>query len=308
MVAVLLMQKIAQLFLIMFLGYVVVKAGALKADDSVILSKLAIYLLMPCVVIHAFQVDFTEEIRSGFIFGTIMAVVILVVMVFIGKACRKLFHMDEIEMASVVYSNSVNLIIPIVTYVLGPEWIIYTSSFFSVQLIFMWSHGVSLFSDKGKMNLKKIILNPNMLSVFAGGIMLVTGIRFPSLVNDTLSSMTDMLGPVSMLIVGMVIAKTDMRAMIKRKRIYLVMLFRMLFCPLVTLVLLKLSRGEMLVPNGEKILLITFLAAISPSASIVTQFSQLYGKDEEYAGAINIMTTLSCIVTMPMFVFLYELL
>ena len=33
----------------------------------------------------------------------------------------KIFHLDEVEVASIYYSNSGNLIVPIVTYVLGEE-------------------------------------------------------------------------------------------------------------------------------------------------------------------------------------------
>ena len=39
----------------------------------------------------------------------------------------------------------------------------------------------------------------------------------------------------------------------------------------------------------------------------VTQFAQLYGHDAEYAGAINILSTLLCLATMPLFVWLYGL-
>ena len=53
------------------------------------------------------------------------------------------------------------------------------------------------------------------------------------------------------------------------------------------------------------VILITFLATVTPAASTVTQFAQVHDKNAAYAGAINIMTTLLCIVTMPIFVILY---
>ena len=43
-------------------------------------------------------------------------------------------HLDAVEKASMIYSNAGNLIIPIVTAVLGKEWVIYSSAFLSVQL------------------------------------------------------------------------------------------------------------------------------------------------------------------------------
>ena len=36
------------------------------------------------------------------------------------------------------------------------------------------------------------------------------------------------------------------------------------------------------------------------------QLAQVYGEDAKYAGAINVMTTLFCIFTMPVLVFIYQ--
>ena len=47
------------------------------------------------------------------------------------------------------------------------------------------------------------------------------------------------------------------------------------------------------------------LAAMSCTATTVTQFAQLYDREPEYASALSVMTTLACIVTMPLMVQLY---
>lgn len=57
--------------------------------------------------------------------------------------------------ASLIYSNAGNLIIPIVTSVLGPEWVIYTSGFISVQVILIWTHCKMLLCGEKKADLKK---------------------------------------------------------------------------------------------------------------------------------------------------------
>ena len=49
-ISLLLMQQIAQLFLVLLMGYAVVKTGLLKASDSKVLSVVFVYLVMPCVV------------------------------------------------------------------------------------------------------------------------------------------------------------------------------------------------------------------------------------------------------------------
>ena len=63
--SILLMEQIAKLFIMIFMGYAVVKMGLLKDEDSKVLSTLVLYLIVPCVILNAFQVDYTPEKVSG---------------------------------------------------------------------------------------------------------------------------------------------------------------------------------------------------------------------------------------------------
>ena len=110
-----------------------------------------------------------------------------------------------------------------------------------------------------------------------------------------------------MLVTGMLIGNMDIRKVFTYKRVWLVTFFRLIFVPLVMIALLKFSGAAQLVPNGEKILLITLLAATTPAASTITQLANVYGKDAEYATSINVVTTLLCIVTIPLMVTIYQL-
>ena len=308
MAAVLLIRKISQLFLIMVLGVVIVKAGVVKSEDSRVLSKLALYLLVPFVILKAFQLDMTPDIRKGMVFAFVMGTVMHCGNIAVALTGKKLVRLDTVERNSVIYPNAVNLILPLVTYMLGPEWIIYSSAVAAVQLIFLWTHCISSFAGRENMSFRRIILNVNTLSVLGGIALLVTGIRLPAMFNEVADSMGSMLGPFAMLIVGMLLAETDLRAMLQRKRLYLVIFLRMIFCPALFLLLLKLIHPEQMMAGGHEIALTILLTASSPTATTVTQFSQLYDRDANYASAINIATTLVCIVTMPLFVYLYEIL
>lgn len=307
MVSLLLVRKIIQLFLIMILGYLLVKLKVVKAEESVVLSKISLYLVMPSVILSAFQVEFKPEIQEGLILAFIAAVLIHLLLLIIGHGSGRLFNFEEIDIASIIYSNAGNLIIPIVTAVLGNEWVIYSTAFVSVQLIFLWTHCKLMFSKEKTPNLRKIILNVNMIAIFGGLLSMASGIRLPAMLNETLSSIGAMIGPLGMLITGMIVAGMDMKQIFTSKKVYLITFFRMIFCPAVILLLLKLSNAASLITNGKEILLITFLATVTPAASTVTQFAQVHDKNAEHAGAINIMTTLVCIVTMPLFVVLYYL-
>ena len=104
----------------------------------------------------------------------------------------------------------------------------------------------------------------------------------------------------------MLIAGTTPQEILTFPHIGLVTILRLIGVPLLTILLLKFS-GLAFAENGSQILLVTLLATITPSASTITQMAQVYGKDARYAGAINVITTLFCMITMPIMVYLYQL-
>ena len=80
---------------------------------------------------------------------------------------------------------------------------------------------------------------------------------------------------------------------------------RLLVCPLVILLMIGMSRAYLLMPDARTILFISFLACTAPASATITQMAQIYERDAEYAGAINIVTTLFCLLTMPVMTELY---
>lgn len=187
-------------------------------------------------------------------------------------------RLGPVEQASVIYSNAGNLIVPIVSAILGKEWIIFTSMFVIVQLPLLWSHGRMLLSGERSVSWRKILLNVNILSIFAGGVLFFLHLPLPALLVGAMDSIGATLGPLSMIVAGMLMGGVDFRAVLSRRSIWKVAFLRLVGFPLVILCLLRLSGLSSLVPKGETILLVSFLASITPSASAVTQMAQVYGR------------------------------
>lgn len=305
-ISILLMEQIVELFIMILMGFIIVKAGIVKDEDSKVLSKIVLYLIIPCVIIKAFQVDYTSKTVNGLLLALAASVTLQIVLLGVISVMGRLFHLNEVEIASVYYSNSGNLIVPIVTFILGQEWVLYGCVFMSVQLIFLWSHCKKIISRESSYDWKKIVLNINMISIVVGVILFFTRIRLPLIINDTIGSVGNMIGPASMIVTGMLFAGMDLKKIFANRRLYFVSLLRMVVVPLIALLLIKLSHLAGISQGAPKIMLIVFLAVITPSASTVTQMCQVYGNDSKYASAINVITTLSAIVTMPVMVFLFE--
>lgn len=290
-----------------FMGYLIVKTGLVRDDDSKVLSKIILYLIVPCVIINAFQVDYTTDTVKGLLIAFAASVMTQVILLVVISVAGRLLHLNEVEVASVYYSNSGNLIVPIVTFILGQEWVLYGCVFMSVQLVFLWTHCKKIISREASYDWKKIILNINMISIFIGVILFFTKIRLPEIIGNTLASVGTMIGPASMIVTGMLFAGMNLKQIFANKRVYFITFLRLIAVPLIALVLIKLSNLASFSADGNKIMLIVFLAIITPSASTVTQMCQVYGNDSRYASAINVMTTLLSIITMPVMVMLFQM-
>lgn len=302
-----LIKKIISLALIMAMGFVLVKCGKLKAEDSKTLSRISMYFIMPCVSISAFQVDFTEDVRNGLLLAVGAAVVIHIILLVLNEILKRVFRLNALEQASVMYSNAGNLIIPLISAILGPEWVIYTSGFSVVQMLLIWSHGRAMVCEEKSFSLKKALVNINMISIFIGLILLLCGIKLPAIIKDTMDSVGAMIGPASMMVTGMLIGGMSIKRIFSFKRVWLVAALRLLLVPLIVIPLLKFTGINQLAANGTSILMITLLATTTPSASTIVQFAQIFDKDAEYASSINVITTMLCIITIPLMVTLYQL-
>ena len=306
-ISLLLMNQIIQLFIMIFMGFIIVKAKLLKAEDSKILSVIVLYLIIPCVIINAFQVDYTPQTVKGLLIALVGSVMTQVILLIVVSILGRVFHLNEVEVASIYYSNSGNLIVPIVTFILGKEWVLYGCVFMSVQLVFIWTHCKKIISRESTYDWRKIVLNINMISIAIGIVLFLTRIHLPAIINNTLSAVGSMIGPASMIVTGMLFAGMDFKQIFANKRVYFVSFFRLIIVPVIALFLIKCSQLSTFSSNGNKLMLIVFLAIITPSASTVTQMCQVYENDSQYASAINVVTTLLAIVTMPLMVMLFQI-
>ena len=307
MIAFTLAQQITQLFIIMFLGFLMVRSGLLSSRDSKALSVLIVYIVCPCTILNAFQIEYTSEAAGNFLLAVASAVIIHILLFVITAVLDRFFHFSCIEKASVIYSNAGNLVIPLVTAVLGEEWVLYASAFMVVQQFMLWTHGKSLVEGKRGMDLKAIITNVNLIACVTGLILFLLHIRLPGVLGSTVRSVGTIIGPLSMMMLGMILAGVDIGSMVRGKRIWIVSLLKMVVTPALVLTVMKFSGLAGLSPQGVTILYISLMATMTPSATTVTQMAQLYDKDPDIATGINTLTTLMCIATMPLMTMLYYL-
>ena len=306
-ISLLLMEEIIKLFVIMFMGYAVVKAGLMKSSESKSVSVIMVYLVIPCVILNAFQVEYTPDVQKGLLLACAAAVAVHILFLFLTAILKKPLHLDVIERATIIYSNAGILVIPLVQELLGQEYVIYSSAYIAVQLILIWTHCKNMLCEEDKLEWKKVLLNINIISIIAGVVLFIFRIQLPSGAQDILNMMNNMIGPLGMLLAGMVIAEVPLQTVFTRKRSYLSAALRLLIYPVFVLILMKIIQTFAGIQDSKQILLTVYLASITPACATVTSMAQLYDKDAAYSSSLYVLTTLLSIATMPVMVGLFEM-
>lgn len=293
------------MFLTMAVGYGIVKGGLFRTEDSKVISNIVVYICNPCVIIDSFQIELTRDKINGLLLAILVSVAVHIVLIGLTKVFGKILHFNSIEKASIIYTNAGYLVIPLVDAVLGEEWVFYTTAFILVQTVLIWTHGVSLIRQEPEKNVRKILLNPNVIAMIIGLMLFVMEIRLPVVIGTCVSSFGSMISPASMLVIGMVIGNVKLGWVFRQKRPYLICFVRLVLLPFIAVVSFAVLGSMGLHPDVEYILMIVLIATAAP-AFMVTQLAQIYDKDVQYASVINVMSVVFCIVTMPFMVLLYE--
>jgi AEC family malonate efflux carrier (fragment) len=308
-----LVSKILSLLVLVGAGVVLVKTKLLKKEDSVALSKISVFLLSPCVIVSSFSMKVDGKAGQSLLLCFFYAILANFLFLFLGTLLRKPLHLSPVEEMSLEYTNCGNFVLPIVASVLGEEYLLYVSAYITVYNLLVWTHGIHLFQGKAEQTKEekskenaflKILFNPNILAILFGVFLFFTKISLPAPISLAVSDLGKMIGPISMLITGIILGSMSFKKILSYRRIYMVTAFRLLFFPFIYLLLISvLSRIDGFLDNPV-LFLVTFLSAMAPAAANVSQFAILYGKEEEYASCINIFTTLCTIISVPVLVYL----
>ncbi len=303
----LLANQIIGLFIILIIGYILVKKEILKLSDTRTLSIIALYVVSPCSIINAYLIDFDTQVLQGLLLAIVAAICVQCIFQFFAFLCRKYFGFDQIEQASIIYSNAGNLIIPLVSALLGSEWVIYTSGYIMIQTVFMWTHGKNLVCGQRGFDIKKIFSNINVIAICIGLVLFISRIPMPDIIKDTTGSLGSMIGPLAMIVIGMSLGNIKFKEIFVNKRNFLIVFIRLIVLPMLIILFIKLSGITVIYPFSKQILLITILASSAPVAATISQFAQIYDRFPKKTSTINVLSVIFCVITMPIIVLLYQL-
>jgi len=288
-----LIQQILVMLAMMAVGAVLVRVGMVDEAGTKQLSSIALYVATPAVIIQAFAIEFDPEqlvnaLWMGLFFTLALVVSAAIAYLVCGKA-------DRVGQFAVIFSNSGFVGIPIISGLLGPEFVFYVTITMAVGTFALWTYGVLLMSgDKGQISMKKIVTNPAVIALFVGLALFFAPVRLPDMVAQFLTGMGNLNTGLGMLVLGANLGSSNLGLLFTDRRIYKACAFRLLVVPAVTILLC------MVMPVSAEIRMVLLIVEACPCGAVTSMLAQLYGGDFQYGTGLVIVTTLLSMATMPL--------
>ena len=295
-------SSLTALAICIVVGYIGRKVNILTDEVNMGLSSLLIKITLPCVIFISMMRPFSRTLLLESLATLFLSGIVYLSGYFIGGWLARLMGAGDSEKKvwqfSFIFANVGYMGFPIIYAIFGYEGMIYTSMANVAFNVLAFTLGVQLYKKDNsgitRANLKSIILSPALVAIYIGFIFFLTGLRLPATVHNGVELIGSMTTPLSMLLVGAILAKSRLLSLVNDFRVLPVIFIRLLAIPLVTFFILR-----MFVHNHLMLSIIVILAAM-PAAAITVIFAEQYKGDTETASKLVALSSLLCLITIPL--------
>lgn len=289
------MQEI--MFLLMGTGFVLRKLNIIDGKGRAYLTTLLIDLILPCNIIHAFMIEMNGEILRATFWVLIIASVIQIFSWLLGKVIffKAADSRRRVMQYATMCSNAGFMGNPVVEGIFGAQGLLYASIYLIPLRFFMWSAGLSCFTRTSlKDTLKKLAVHPCIIAVWIGFAVMLSQITLPSAISRTIGYISDCNLPVSIIVIGTILAEVSLKNIINFDSIWFCIV-RLIILPLLVLVLCMALHMDTLV-TGVCVTLTSM-----PAGSTTAILAEKYGGDYAYASEIILLSSVLSLASVPMF-------
>lgn len=290
------------IFILMAVGFVLAKAGFINEKGTRQMTDILLMVVAPCVLINAYQKDFSPELVKGLLWAALFSLIIHIVGIVLSML---IFKKEEtlryrVNIFASVYSNCGFMAIPLLSSAMGADGVFYGSAYFAVFTILYWTHGICLYDGSTReLSAKKIITNPGIIGTVIAIILFISGIKLPYVLKECVTYLAGVNTPLAMIVMGAYLTRVDFKKALKNASLYGVTVMRLLVIPIISVLLARILPIESVVAKA------VLISAACPTASVSALLAGKYNLDSAYATEIVSVTTIISIITIPLILLLY---
>ena len=304
-------KQMLVLFSMMLIGYIIFRLHWVEQNTTSRLSGLVVNIFNPFLIITSV---FGKSITStGNLFWENLALVGLCYLILFLTGLLLVIALRPDSTESPIYRlltllpNVGFMGIPVVSSLLGTQYIIYVAVYMLAYNIIIYTYGIYLVTKEQKedsmtkettqktlfQKIRPIICNSGVIAALIALIIFFGNIPVADGIQSFCSYMGNPCIPLSMLLIGCSLAASDIPSMLKNAKMYGFLLLKMLMIPIACTFLIRF------LPFDNMILKLFVLMLSMPAGSMVVLVTEEYGGKTECASSGVVLSTLVSIITIP---------
>lgn len=310
------LEQMVVVLIIIAVGFAAYRLKMISDSGLKTLSRLTADVFNPAIIFSSMVIH-TEGKRPEFSRGIFaVAALVFLVAILTGWLFARFLSKDRVRrlvyQMMFIFSNLGFIGIPVVTSLLGSEYVFYVAIYIFEYNLLFYTLGIYYLdqmepserkAEKGSL-WKKVrpMINMGTIACLAALIVFVCGTKVPNVIASPISYLGDAAVPVSLIIIGVSVGREkNLLAIFKDRHMYLFMLMKMIALPAICVVILRF------VPMPEKIRQLSMIMMAMPVGTMpLVMLSERGIRSEECSNGI-IFTSVVSIVTLPVMAVIYQL-
>lgn len=343
---ILVIKQLGTMLFIVLAGFIFAKAFKFKENEQKFVSKFLLYLINPCLIFTSFDKEFNLLKLKQLLIVIFISLIIHLVMILIAtiftltKNPQKKTYVGVNRLA-IIFTNCGFIGIPLINGIFGDDGVFFLMGYLVIFNIVLWTYGY--FQMSASVNFKKIITNPNVLAVLLGILIFCLPFRIPQFISKPIGMIGSLNTPTAMILIGMLFAnfsikkpaevtlnakptvvaeklavneeksaETEKLALGGKNYIFMLaktIFLRLVLCSFVNLAILFVCYKIIhKIPDSRLMIFVIFISSLCPTATSVPSLACIFEKDSTYASFLVSLSSLFCIISVPLFVALAEFL
>lgn len=300
------LNQVLVMFILMLVGALCFKTKLVNEQGKHQLTSLLLYVVNPMVIVSAYDMPFDEKLANKLLLAFGLAIIShLLGMAISYLFIRKKYNEERapIERFSIIYTNCGFMAFPLINALYGSEGLFYASAYITIFNLLSWTHGFIMISGKAdKKAILKSFVSPVIIAVIFGIAIFFLRIELPSILSNSISYLATLNTPIAMIVTGISLAQINIFSVFKSLRCYYVVFLMNIVVPLFAIAI------YLFLPIDQNLIIVNLIATACPCAVTTLLFSTKFNRDPEYATKLLTLANISCIITIPSVIFLYQFL
>jgi len=294
-------EQVLTLFLFAAAGFVLAKTGLINKEHSKTLSVILVYVVNPCAIFKTFASQFNVPYLQEKAAILIVSTVTVFAIALIAHQAAKLFSKDKYERGVYAYALTIPNIgymgYPMAERLMGSVGMLNAMVFaLPMNALYIYTIGFCNLTKK-KFSFRNL-LNPVFIPVVIGAAAGLVNLPLPDVAWSIFDAGSNMMGPLSMLMTGIVVSEFDLKKLLTDKKTYLVVLVRLIIAPILVGICLQW------LPDKD-IMKIAVLLYAMPCGLNTIIFPKLVDENCEYGASQAFISNVAACATIPVVLSLF---